>query len=47
MLTIVGNGPSRQDVDLNNIGEWWGCNAIYRDGYHPDILWAGDIPIQS
>lgn len=47
MLTIVGNGPSRKDIDLNTIGEWWGCNAVYRDGYKPDILWAGDVPVQS
>ena len=27
MLTIVGNGLSRQGVDLNNIGEWWGMQC--------------------
>ena len=47
MLTIVGNAPSRNGIDLNTIGRWWGCNAVYRDGYKPDILWAGDVPIQS
>lgn len=45
MLTIVGNGPSRLKYDLNNIGEWWGCNRIYKDAT-PDILFCMDIPQQ-
>ena len=39
MLTIVGNGTSRIIPESN----WWGCNAIYRDGYTPDLLFSIDI----
>ena len=46
MLTIVGNGPSRLDYDLNEIGEWWGCNKVYLD-YTPDLLFCGDIAMQN
>tara|TARA_A100001388_G_C28731100_1_gene481500 strand:- start:613 stop:1365 length:753 start_codon:yes stop_codon:yes gene_type:complete len=46
MLTIVGNGPSRLKYDLNEIGEWWGCNRIYTDAT-PDLLFAGDIDMQA
>ena len=46
MLTIVGNGPSRLDFNLNEIGEWWGCNKVYLD-YTPDLLFCGDIEMQN
>ena len=46
MLTIVGNGPSRLKYDLNEIGEWWGCNRIYTDAT-PDLLFAGDIDMRG
>ena len=46
MLTIVGNGPSRLDFNLNEIGEWWGCNKVYTD-YTPDLLFCGDIEMQN
>ena len=29
---IIGNGTSRQGLDLNVLsGDIWGCNALYRD----------------
>ena len=37
---VIGNGESRQDVNLNEIkskGKVFGCNAIYRD-FSPDVL---------
>ena len=46
MLTIVGNGPSRLDFNLNEIGDWWGCNKVYLD-YTPDLLFCGDIEMQN
>lgn len=46
MLTIVGNGPSRLNYNLNELDTWWGCNAIY-DDYVPDLLFATDIEMQS
>ena len=42
MLTIVGNGPSRKQIDLDSLERWWGCNAIYRDAT-PELLFAVDI----
>jgi hypothetical protein len=47
MLTIVGNGPSRKDFDLTTLERWYGCNAIYRDNHTPELLFAGDIPMQA
>jgi len=46
MLTIVGNGPSRLNYNLDELDTWWGCNAIY-DDYVPDLLFATDIDMQS
>jgi hypothetical protein len=47
-VTIVGNGPSRKDIDLTEIGhEVWGCNAIYRDTTCCDIVFAVDMPVQQ
>jgi|TARA_R110000851_G_scaffold87136_4_gene189744 hypothetical protein len=47
-VTIVGNGPSRKDIDLSAIGhEVWGCNAVYRDTKCCDILFAVDMPMQQ
>jgi len=46
MLTIVGNGPSRLNYNLDELDTWWGCNAIY-DDYVPDLLFATDIEMQS
>jgi len=45
MLTIVGNGPSRLNYNLNELDEWWGCNSIRNDNI-PDILFAMDIIVQ-
>ena len=47
MLTIVGNGKSRTNFDLNTLERWWGCNAVYREGYTPELLFAMDIPMQA
>lgn len=44
---VIGNGESRQDVDLNEIkskGKVFGCNAIYRD-FSPDVLVCVDNKI--
>lgn len=44
---VLGNGVSRQDVDLNNLkhfGPIYGCNALYRD-FTPDVLISTDSPI--
>ena len=41
---IIGNGESRQGIDLaelNQYGKTYGCNALYRD-YTPDALIAVD-----
>ena len=46
MLYIIGNGTSRNGIDLDHIGRWWGCNGVFRD-YTPELLFAIDIPIQS
>ncbi|SVD41145.1 uncharacterized protein METZ01_LOCUS393999 [marine metagenome] len=49
MLYLIGNGPSRKSVDLDNwlsTDEWWGFNGIYTEGYQPDLLFAMDIPVQ-
>lgn len=46
MLTIVGNGPSRKQYNLDELQEWWGCNLIFEE-YTPDMVFAVDIEIQS
>jgi hypothetical protein len=47
-VTILGNGPSRKDVDVSTIThDVWGCNAIYRDTKECDIVFAVDMPVQK
>ena len=42
---VIGNGASRQDVDVDKLkGVRYGCNAIHRD-YWTDYLFAKDKPI--
>tara|TARA_Y100001963_G_scaffold156849_1_gene251465 strand:+ start:998 stop:1723 length:726 start_codon:yes stop_codon:yes gene_type:complete len=42
---IIGNGPSRKQVDLDELeGTTFGCNAIYRD-FTPDYLISGDAGV--
>lgn len=46
---VLGNGVSRQDVDLNNLkhfGPIYGCNALYRD-FVPTALISTDRPISE
>jgi hypothetical protein len=46
---ILGNGISRQNVDLNqlqSLGTIYGCNAVYRE-YTPDVLVSTDRPIAT
>jgi hypothetical protein len=46
---VLGNGISRQGVDLNQLhllGAIYGCNALYRE-YTPDVLIATDRPIAT
>ena len=46
---VLGNGVSRQSVDLSSLkelGKIYGCNALYRD-YVPDVLVATDRPIAA
>ena len=44
---IIGNGTSRQGLDLNVLsGDVWGCNALYRD-YTPDYLTIIDVSIMG
>ena len=46
---VLGNGISRQGVDLNQLGPLgtiYGCNALYRE-YTPDVLVATDRPIAT
>jgi len=46
---VLGNGTSRQDIDLNQLqllGAIYGCNALYRE-YTPDVLIATDRPIAT
>ena len=45
MLYLVGNGPSRKDLDLETLDNWWGMNMVYRD-HTPDLLFVHDIPLQ-
>ena len=42
---LIGNGGSREGFDLEQLrphGKIYGCNAIYRDGFRPDVLVAVD-----
>ena len=42
---LIGNGTSRKDFDLESLrphGKIYACNAIYRDGFRPDVLVAVD-----
>jgi hypothetical protein len=42
---LIGNGNSRKDFNLERLrphGKIYGCNAIYRDGFRPDVLVAVD-----
>ena len=42
---IIGNGPSRKQVKLNELeGTTFGCNALYRD-FKPDYLVSGDAGV--
>lgn len=46
---VLGNGVSRQQVDLNLLkpfGRVYGCNAIYRE-FTPDVLISTDLPIST
>jgi hypothetical protein len=46
---VLGNGVSRQEVDLNQLrplGKIYGCNGLYRD-FEPDYLVATDRPISE
>ena len=46
---VLGNGVSRQSVDLNQLkalGTTYGCNAIYRE-FVPDVLISTDSPISE
>ena len=46
---VLGNGVSRQAVDLNQLktlGATYGCNAIYRE-FAPDVLISTDAPISE
>jgi hypothetical protein len=46
---VLGNGVSRQQVDLNNLrhmGNIYGCNALYRD-FVPTVLVSTDRPISE
>jgi hypothetical protein len=46
-VTILGNGPSRNDFEFNTSHEVWGCNAIYRDTNECDLVFACDMPVQK
>ena len=42
---IIGNGPSRKGIDLEELeGTTFGCNALYRD-FTPDYLVSGDAGV--
>lgn len=46
---VLGNGVSRQAVDLNSLrklGRIYGCNALYRE-FQPNVLVATDTPISE
>ena len=46
MLYLVGNGPSRKDLDLETLDNWWGMNMVYRD-HTPDLLFVQDVAPQN
>ena len=46
MLYLVGNGPSRKNLDLNTLENWWGMNMVYRD-HTPDLLFIQDVAPQN
>ena len=46
MLYLVGNGPSRKDLDLDTLENWWGMNMVYRD-HTPDLLFVQDVAPQN
>lgn len=46
MLYLVGNGPSRNNIDPNTLSEWWGMNYIYRT-HSPDMCFVHDVHPQS
>ena len=42
---LIGNGTSRDGFDLEQLrphGKIYGCNAIYRSGFLPDVMIAVD-----
>jgi hypothetical protein len=46
---VLGNGVSRQDVDLNalsTLGPTYGCNALSRE-FEPSVLISTDVPISK
>ena len=46
MLYLVGNGPSRKNIDLKTFSEWWGMNMIYRT-HTPDMTFIHDVSPQN
>ena len=46
MLYLVGNGPSRKNLDLDTLENWWGMNMVYRD-HTPDLLFVQDVAPQN
>ena len=46
MLYLVGNGPSRKNINPSDLSEWWGMNMVYRD-YTPDLLFVQDVAPQN
>lgn len=36
-IFVIGNGESRNNVDLSSLPRTYGCNALYRD-FTPDVL---------
>tara|TARA_B110000444_G_scaffold240545_1_gene256014 strand:+ start:1244 stop:2008 length:765 start_codon:yes stop_codon:yes gene_type:complete len=46
MLYLVGNGPSRKNIDPNTLSEWWGMNMIYRT-HSPDMVFVQDVSPQN
>ena len=46
MLYLVGNGPSRKNLDLDTLENWWGMNMVYRD-HTPNLLFIQDVAPQN
>ena len=46
MLYLIGNGPSRKNLDLETLDNWWGMNMVYRD-HTPDLLFVQDVAPQN